>query len=350
MNNVFVIIVALSVYLDDSIINVDAQTAGVAKTPFLKAYASSTYANNDGCWGAKFAIDGYSDSSHCNFFHSKATGGYPWLEAVIAPGNKVYAATLKSRCDANGWGHTQFTVVVRVGTTANGAGTAATSLFTTKPENLCGSFTGRVGQCQTITINCEAAAYAADSTVLSVQLYTNGGNVHLMFEDIEITTAAATTNTATSSSVYYCPYGDFSAYWGPNFAIDGKQSSTWYGMFHSCHETYPWLQIALPAAATVTSVTLRSRCDANAWSSSVPNNINVEVRTSATALASTFRGQITGSNPAVSEVCNTKIGPDASACMTHKLTCAAALSRQYVTVQMLDATKTFLMLDEVTIA
>ena len=82
---------------------------------------------------------------------------------------------------------------------------------------------------------------------------------------------------AISSSVYYNRYGDFSAYWGPAFAIDSAQSSTWYGMFHSAYETYPWMQIALPAAATVTTVTLRSRCDANAWSCSVPNSITVEV-------------------------------------------------------------------------
>ena len=82
---------------------------------------------------------------------------------------------------------------------------------------------------------------------------------------------------AISSSVYYNRYGDFSAYWGPAFAIDSAQSSTWYGMFHSAYETYPWIQIALPAAATVTTVTLRSRCDANAWSCSVPNSITVEV-------------------------------------------------------------------------
>ena len=86
---------------------------------------------------------------------------------------------------------------------------------------------------------------------------------------------------ATSSSVYYNQYGDFSAYWGPAFAIDGAQSSTWYNLFHSAHEPYPWLKITLPGATgtdtTVNSVTLRSRCDANAWSCSVPNNINVEV-------------------------------------------------------------------------
>ena len=87
---------------------------------------------------------------------------------------------------------------------------------------------------------------------------------------------------ATSSSVYYNRYGDFSAYWGPAFAVDGAQSSTWYNLFHSAHEPYPWLKITLPGATgtdtTVNSVTLRSRCDANAWSCSVPNTINVEVK------------------------------------------------------------------------
>ena len=87
----------------------------------VSATASSTYADNDGCYGPKFGIDGYSDTTGCNFFHSKATGGYPWYYALFNPtafpagtlGQTVKTVTLKSRCDANGWGHTQFTLVVR---------------------------------------------------------------------------------------------------------------------------------------------------------------------------------------------------------------------------------------------
>ena len=80
----------------------------------VSATASSTYDNNDACYGANFAIDGYSDITGCNFFHSKDTGGYPWLAAVIGPtAQDVVSVTLKSRCDADGWGHTPFTLVVR---------------------------------------------------------------------------------------------------------------------------------------------------------------------------------------------------------------------------------------------
>ena len=77
------------------------------------ATATTTYANNDNCYGPKFAIDGYSDSSGCNFFHSKATVPYPYLAAVMDGSSQVSSVTLKSRCDANGWGHTQFTVEVQ---------------------------------------------------------------------------------------------------------------------------------------------------------------------------------------------------------------------------------------------
>ena len=78
------------------------------------AVATSTYADNDGCYGPKFAIDGYSDSTGCNFFHSKATVPYPYLAATInALGQSITSVTLKSRCDANGWGHTQINLVVR---------------------------------------------------------------------------------------------------------------------------------------------------------------------------------------------------------------------------------------------
>merc|ERR1712186_297194 len=89
-------------------------TAGVAKLPFVSATASSTYADNSNLYGPKFAIDGYSDNSNRNFFHSKATVGYPWFQAVLLK-TTVSSVTLKSRCDANGWGHTQFTLVVRCG-------------------------------------------------------------------------------------------------------------------------------------------------------------------------------------------------------------------------------------------
>ena len=76
------------------------------------ATATSTYANNAGCYGVKFAIDGYSDNTGCNFFHSAGTEGYPYVSAVMSATN-VNSVSLKSRCDANGWGHTQFTIVVR---------------------------------------------------------------------------------------------------------------------------------------------------------------------------------------------------------------------------------------------
>ena len=67
-------------------------------------------------YGPTFAIDGYSDYSNRNFFHSKATVPYPFLAATIKPNDgtvKISSVTLKSRCDANGWGHTQFTLVIR---------------------------------------------------------------------------------------------------------------------------------------------------------------------------------------------------------------------------------------------
>jgi len=320
---------------------VDAQTAGVAKSPFTAATATSTYADNAGCYGPTYVIDGYSDRTGCRFFHSKATVPYPYVAAVMSATN-VNSVTLKSRCDANGWGHTQFTVVVSAGTTAVIAPATNTGSSLLTQNTLCGSFTGRVAQCSDLKINC--ASQISSATVLTVQLYTNGRNVHLMFEDITVGTTAA--GSATSSSVYYNRYGDFSAYWGPAFAIDGAQSSTWYNLFHSAHEPYPWLKIMLPGATgtdtTVNSVTLRSRCDANAWSCSVPNNINVEVRAGKTDVAAGFRGQITSNTQ-----CGVKVGCDASACQTHKITCPSAIASHYITVQMLDATNTFLMLDEV---
>ena len=76
------------------------------------ATATSTYADNAGCYGPTYVIDGYSDRTGCRFFHSKATVPYPYVAAVMSATN-VNSVTLKSRCDANGWGHTQFTVVVR---------------------------------------------------------------------------------------------------------------------------------------------------------------------------------------------------------------------------------------------
>jgi len=338
-----ILIALLGLYLNDTRSSVNAQTAGTPKTPFIQATATSTYANNDNCYGPKFVIDGYSDRTGCNFFHSKATVPYPYVSTVLTP-STVNSVTLKSRCDANGWGHTQFTVVVRAGTTAVAYPTtnAGTSLLT--QNTLCGSFTGRVAQCSDVTITCASAITAA--SVLTVQLYTNGRNVHLMFEDVSISSTAAA--TATSSSVYYNRYGDFSAYWGPAFAVDGAQSSTWYGMFHSAHEPYPWLKLKLPGATgtdtTVNSVTLRSRCDANAWSCSVPNTINVQVQAGKNDVAAGFKGQINNGNT----VCGVKVGCDAAACQTHTITCPSAIASHYITVQMLDATNTFLMLDEVT--
>ena len=62
---------------------------------------------------------------------------------------------------------------------------------------------------------------------------------------------------ATSSSVYFNQYGDFSGYWGPAFAIDGAQSNLGYNFFHSAHEPFPWIKITLPGATgTDTTVTL----------------------------------------------------------------------------------------------
>jgi len=351
MLKLLISIALLGVYIDESIVPIDAQTAGVAKSPFTGTpLATSTYANNAGCYGPIFAVDGYSDYSGCNFFHSKATVPYPFLAATMtaASAQGMTSVTLKSRCDANGWGHTQFTVVVRAGTTPVIPGTpgnTGSSLLTA--NTLCGSYTGTVAQCSTVTIPCAAAVTALNPgpSILTVQLYTNGAsNVHLMFEDVTVSTTAAT--TVTSSSVYYQQYGNFAAYWGPAFATDGAQSSTWYNLFHSAHESFPWLQIQLPAAVPITTVTLRSRCDANAWSCSVPNNINVEVRISATAIAATgFKGQLTNG-----QQCGTKIGCDASSCTTHTITCTGGpvASMQYISVQMLDSTNTFLMLDEVT--
>ena len=78
------------------------------------ATASSTYDNNDADYGPKFAVDGYSDTTGRNFFHSTNAGGYPWLAAVIGPtAQDVVSVTLKSRCDADGWGNNSFTLVVR---------------------------------------------------------------------------------------------------------------------------------------------------------------------------------------------------------------------------------------------
>jgi len=336
-----IMVALLGLYLNGTGSVVNAQTAGTAKSPFVSATATSTWDDNTGCYGPTFAIDGYNDRTGCNFFHSKGTEGYPYLAAVMSATN-VNSVTLKSRCDANGWGHTQFTVVVRAGTTAVIAPATNTGSSLLTQNTLCGSFTGTVAQCSDLKIAC--ASQISSATALTVQLYTNGQNVHLMFEDITVGTTA--TASATSSSVYYNQYGDFSAYWGPAFAIDGAQSSTWYNFFHSAHESYPWLKITLPGATgtdtTVNSVTLRSRCDANAWSCSVPNNINVEVRIGKTDVAAGFRGQITSNTQ-----CGTKVGCDASACQTHKITCATATASHYITVQMLDATNTHLQLDEV---
>ena len=57
-------------------------------------------------------------------------------------------------------------------------------------NTLCGTFTGTVAQCSTVTIPC--AASLTDATVITVQLYTNGQNVHLMFEDLTVSTTALT--------------------------------------------------------------------------------------------------------------------------------------------------------------
>ena len=136
----------------------------------------------------------------------------------------VNSVTLKSRCDANGWGHTQFTVVVRynqvirntsfyihftfinilypcirlindgifysrAGTTPVIAPATNTGASLLTQNTLCGSFTGRVAQCSDLKINC--ASQISSATALTVQLYTNGRNVHLMFEDITVGTAAS---------------------------------------------------------------------------------------------------------------------------------------------------------------
>ena len=71
--------------------------------------------------------------------------------------------------------------------------------------------------------------------------------------------------------------------------------------------------------------------------------LKVRVGTSAIATAGQT-GQLTGG-----QTCGLKTGCDASACTTHTITCAPALaSATHITVRMLDATNTFLMLDEVT--
>ena len=136
----------------------------------------------------------------------------------------VNSVTLKSRCDANGWGHTQFTVVVRykhnqvirnttfyihftfifilvfgltnygifysrAGTTPVIAPATNTGASLLTQNTLCGSFTGRVAQCSDLRINC--ASQISSATALTVQLYTNGRNVHLMFEDITVGTTAS---------------------------------------------------------------------------------------------------------------------------------------------------------------
>ena len=79
----------------------------------VAATATSTYADNAGCYGPTFAIDGYSDTTSCRFFHSKATVPYPFVVGTLRAAKSVTSVTFKSRCDANGWGHTQFTLVVR---------------------------------------------------------------------------------------------------------------------------------------------------------------------------------------------------------------------------------------------
>ena len=56
-------------------------------------------------------------------------------------------------------------------------------------NTLCGSFTGRVAQCSDLRINC--ASQISSATALTVQLYTNGRNVHLMFEDVTVGTTAS---------------------------------------------------------------------------------------------------------------------------------------------------------------
>ena len=64
-------------------------------------------------------------------------------------------------------------------------------------NTLCGSFTGRVAQCSDVTITCASAITSA--SVLTVQLYTNGRNVHLMFEDMTIS------STASASGIHTVP-------------------------------------------------------------------------------------------------------------------------------------------------
>ena len=65
----------------------------------------------------------------------------------------------------------------------------------------------------------------------------------------------------TSSSVYY----GWCALWGPQFAADGATSYSHYAIFHSNYEGFPWYKIELSAGATVNSVVMRTRCDANQW-------------------------------------------------------------------------------------
>ena len=74
----------------------------------VKATSSSTYSAS---YGPTYAIDGYYDYSNANFFHS-GHETYPWLDAEMAA-TSVAKVTLKSRCDAPGWSHSPFTIVVR---------------------------------------------------------------------------------------------------------------------------------------------------------------------------------------------------------------------------------------------
>ena len=67
------------------------------------------------------------------------------------------------------------------------------------------------------------------------------------------------------------------------------------------------------------------------------------------AAATTAKGQITAN-----KLCGQKTGYDASSCMTHKITCGGMCGGgaiplvTYITVQWVEATSTYLMLDEVT--
>ena len=89
------------------------QTNGGYVLAVGSALASSEYTwSNGGCYGATYAIDGYSDYSNCRFFHSRYES-YPWLAATMTAAQTVASVTIKSRCDASTIGGRSFTWTVR---------------------------------------------------------------------------------------------------------------------------------------------------------------------------------------------------------------------------------------------